>query len=540
MATPLRDRPEMSEIDSQLKSKYDAIVIGSGHNGLVAAAYLAKAGRSVLVIEKNATFGGATASSRIFPDYDALLSRYSYLVSLFPQKIISDLNLQFETRRRKVDSFTPWQDRLGNQRGLVLSNVDEARSRDSMFEMTGKHASWNRYQEFTALQSSIAALIWPSMLKKVQPKSWFQQQIRSDEQSKAWQAFVEEPIGQAIERYADHDALRGLLLTDAKIGVFTHAHDRSLLQNRCFLYHVIGNGTGQWRVPVGGMQRIADALLARCRDLGVDMVASTTANQIEIGSNNHQVVFTHEAKDYSARAHDVLVNAGPSTFANLLGTELEPSAEDEGSVIKINMLLKRLPKLKAAGFTPEEAFSGSFHIDEGYDQLAQSFQSARQGRIPMPTPGEVYCHTLTDGSILSSDLQSQGFHTLTLFGLDMPWRIFQSDHDERRNAVTQLYLNGLNNLCDDSFQDCLALDSAGQPCIEVMTPQDLQAEVGLDQGNIFHNALSWFYGADDQVGTWGVETDFPRVYLAGASAMRGGAVSGIPGHNAAMCVLENS
>jgi phytoene dehydrogenase-like protein len=165
---------------------------------------------------------------------------------------------------------------------------------------------------------------------------------------------------------------------------------------------------------------------------------------------------------------------------------------------------------------------------------------AKEGIIPNPAPGEMYCHTLTDPTILSPDLQAQGFHTLTLFGLDMPYRLFKEDHESRRERVLQLYMEGLDRICDESFVDCLALDHDGKPCIEIKTPQDLEYEVDLDLGNIFHNSLSWpFADTSEDVGTWGVETEFPRVYLAGSSAMRGGAVSGIPGHNAAMCILES-
>ena len=104
--------------------------------------------------------------------------------------------------------------------------------------------------------------------------------------------------------------------------------------------------------------------------------------------------------------------------------------------------------------------------------------------------------------------------------------------------MRQRYLAGLDRICAESFSECLARDSCGEPCIEVKTPVDLEREVDLDQGNIFHNTLSWFFTDEpEEVGRWGVETHHPRVYRAGASALRGGAVSGIPGRNAAMCVM---
>src|SRR5438105_2814070 len=94
--------------ETRMKTKYDIVILGAGHNGLVAATYLARAGLSVLLLEKNDYIGGATTSQKVFPDYDAQLSRYAYLVSLFPQKIIRDLGLKLELRRRKTASFTPY------------------------------------------------------------------------------------------------------------------------------------------------------------------------------------------------------------------------------------------------------------------------------------------------------------------------------------------------------------------------------------------------------------------------------------------------
>jgi phytoene dehydrogenase-like protein len=376
------------------------------------------------------------------------------------------------------------------------------------------------------------------MLRPLRSRHSFEQQLNTDAARRAWRAFVDRPLGESIEEFADHDALRGLLLTDGKIGVLTHAHDPRLLQNRCFLYHVIGNETGEWRVPVGGMKSVVDSLLSRCRGLGAEVLCNTEALGVTIGKTNHEVTFQHEGKEQTLAAKHVLVNAAPSTFAKLLSIPLESTPEDEGSVVKINMLLKRLPNLKS-NVAAAEAFAGSFHIDEGYEQMQASWQAAQKALLPTPAPGEVYCHTLTDDSILSVELREQGYHTLTLFGLDMPWRSFENEHDQKREQALQLFMAGLDRLCEDSFDDCLARDSIGEPCVEIKTPQDLQTEIGLDQGNIFHNALSWFFGQDDEVGSWGVETDFPRIYRAGSSALRGGAVSGIPGHNAAMKVLES-
>ena len=126
---------------STIKARYDAVILGAGHNGMVAAAYLTRAGLSVLLLEKNDYIGGATTSQKVFPDYDAYLSRYSYLVSLFPDKIIQDLGLNLELRRRTVGSFTPYvQD--GRHHGLLLSNVSDEASAESMFELAGNRTEF--------------------------------------------------------------------------------------------------------------------------------------------------------------------------------------------------------------------------------------------------------------------------------------------------------------------------------------------------------------------------------------------------------------
>src|SRR5205809_2064224 len=144
---------------SRIKSKYDVVILGAGHNGLVAASYLGRAGLSVLLLEKNDYIGGATTSQKVFPDYDATLSRYSYLVSLFPEKIIRDLGLNLELRRRATGSFTPYA-KNGRHDGLLLSNVSEEVSRQSLFELTGSVGEFEQMQRFYGLARVFAENVW--------------------------------------------------------------------------------------------------------------------------------------------------------------------------------------------------------------------------------------------------------------------------------------------------------------------------------------------------------------------------------------------
>src|SRR5947209_49300 len=277
-----------------MKSRYDVVILGAGHNGLVAATYLGRAGLSVLLLEKNDYIGGATTSQRIFPDFDARLSKYSYLVSLFPEKIIRDLGLRLELRRRATASFTPYV-RDGSHDGLLLSNVSEEQSRRSMVELTGSDAEYDQLRRFYNLARVFAEHSWDSMLEPLLAKDVFERRFQADEVSQeAWRSLAEEPLGCAIERYLQNDLVRGLVLTDAKVGVLTHPHDPSLVQNRCFLYHLIGNKTGVWKVPVGGMGAVARKLEQAARKSGAEMLPDVELGALDLAGSRRGVEFELE------------------------------------------------------------------------------------------------------------------------------------------------------------------------------------------------------------------------------------------------------
>ena len=207
----------------------------------------------------------------------------------------------------------------------------------------------------------------------------------------------------------------------------------------------------------------------------------------------------------------------------------------------MNLLLRRLPRL-ASGIDPEVGFAGTLHLNQGYAALQSAYASAAAGQIPDPMPSEVYCHTLTDPSILAPELAASGHHTLTLFGVHAPARLFRADPDGSRDRAGRAALRALQAVLAEPLEDCLAIDGRGHPCLEVVTPLDLEAELGMPGGHIFHGDLSWPWLDDDvapatPARAWGVATEHPGVLFCGSGAVRGGAVSGLGGHNAAMAVL---
>ncbi|WP_405904384.1 NAD(P)/FAD-dependent oxidoreductase [Streptomyces sp. NBC_00656] len=510
-----------------VRDSYDAVIVGGGHNGLVAAAYLARAGQSVLVLERLGTTGGAAVSTRPFDGVDARLSRYSYLVSLLPSKIVRDLGLDFAVRKRTVSSYTPAV-RDGRPTGLLVAGD---RTRDSFAALTGSDREYEAWQRFYGRTGQVAERVFPTLTEPLPTRDALRERIGDAD---AWRTLFEEPIGVTVENTFDDDLVRGVVLTDALIGTFADAHDASLLQNRCFLYHVIGGGTGDWDVPVGGMGALTDALAGAARAAGAQIRTGHEAVRIDTDGTHAEVTVRTDSGESTVGARRVLANASPEALAALLGDA--PPAPAEGAQLKVNMLLTRLPRLKDRSVDPRQAFAGTFHIAEGYGQLADAYRDAAAGRLPAAPPSEIYCHSLTDPSILGADLAGRGYQTLTLFGLHTPARLFAADNDSTRATLLEATLAELDVHLEEPLADCLALDANGEPCIEAKTPLDLERDLRLPGGHIFHRDLAFPY-ATAETGRWGVETAHANVLLCGAGAVRGGGVSGVPGHNAAMAAL---
>ncbi|MCZ4494868.1 MAG: FAD-dependent oxidoreductase, partial [Conexibacter sp.] len=249
------------------RSSYDAVIAGGGHNGLVAAAYLARAGRSVLLLERRDELGGAAVSEIAFPGIDARLSRYSYLVSLLPQRIVDELGLDLRLVRRRVASYTP-DPRDDGRRGLFVDHGDAAATRASFARVTGGDADLAAWDALYAQTARVAQRVFPTLTEPLRSRAELRALVADDE---AWATLFETPLGDTLARTFGDDLVAGVVLTDALIGTFAAAADADLRQNRCFLYHVIGGGTGDWDVPVGGMGAVSGALAAAARSAGAEL-----------------------------------------------------------------------------------------------------------------------------------------------------------------------------------------------------------------------------------------------------------------------------
>ncbi|MEV7096371.1 NAD(P)/FAD-dependent oxidoreductase [Amycolatopsis sp. NPDC051045] len=503
---------------------YDVVIAGGGHNGLVAAAYLARAGRSVLVLERRGETGGAAVSFRAFDGVDVRLSRYSYLVSLLPRKIVAELGLDVELRRRRMSSYTP-----AGGTGLLVDTGDETRTAASFRAVTGSTVDFAAWRRFSALTGQVAERVFGTLTEPLLSEVDFRDLVGGE----AWSVLFERPVGETLTAWFGDDTVRGVVLTDALIGTFASAGEADLRQNRCLLYHVIGNGTGDWDVPVGGMGAVTGSLAAVAAAAGARLV---TGAEVLAVDPDGEVRYRRDDAEHVVRGGHVLANVAPATLARLLGED--PADRPEGAQLKVNLVLSRLPRLRDPDVRAAEAFGGTFHVNETFTQLETAYREAAAGRIPALPPCEIYCHSLTDPSILGPAERAAGVQTLTLFGLHMPARLFAGRNEEAREEALRATLASLNSVLAEPIEDCLLTAPDGRPAVEAKTPLDLEAELGLPAGHIFHRDLSWPFAEDPaQAGRWGVETAHERILLCGAGAARGGGVSGIPGHNAAMAVL---
>jgi len=515
-------------------------VAGGGHNGLVAAILAADAGHTVTLFERSRQLGGASIGAAVFSGYDVRLSKYSYLLSLFPDALLHRLGIRLPLARRPVSSYTPLF-RRGRQTGLLVEPVPGSVTADSFRSLTGSDAEFSAWQQLYGELAAMARVVAPMLSGPLRRRSQVRAAVIDAAGSQIWQDVFTEPIGEMITRRLADDAVRGVVATDALIGTHTSLFDENLLANRCFVYHLIGRGTGEWLVPIGGMGAVADALEHRARAAGVEIRCGVEVVEVDEGPDAVTVIGRDDdGRAVQATASHLLAAVAPSVVDGWLGRDPEPVV---GAQIKINMLLSRLPRL-ASGVDPVTAFAGTAHLREGFDELESAYRVSASGDLPDPVPSEVYCHSITDPSILEAASTDGSLATLTLFGLHTPVELFLSDPESARLRAATSALASLQQYLAEPLEDCLAKDADGRRCVDASSPLDIQAAINMPGGNIFHGDLTWPFAEDDEdlgspAARFGVAIEgSKRILLAGAGSRRGGGVSGLGGAAAVDALLE--
>ncbi|MBC5809329.1 MAG: NAD(P)/FAD-dependent oxidoreductase [Candidatus Eremiobacteraeota bacterium] len=521
---------------------YDAIVIGGGHNGLVTAAYLARAKRSVLVLERRYLVGGACVTEETFPGYK--VSTAAYVNSLFRPEIVRDLKLHaygFELLERNPSSFSPFPD----GRSLMLG-ADATFNEREIAKFSARDAE--RYPQYVAMLERVAALVEPTLLQTppnpVKPGLGDMLEFgRLGKSAKALGSAMGEAVeiltGAArpiLDRWFDSEELKATLATDAIIGAFASPSMPGTAY--VLFHHVMGetNGArGVWSYVKGGMGGLTQALAAAARDLGVEIRTDCEVARIAVRDGRATGVVLANGEELQAGCIASSVDCR-LTFEQFMDpSQLPPDFVAElnridysSASVKINVALDALPDFTAyPGAQAGPQHRGTIHLCPDQDYIERAYDEAKYGRAS--TRPVVEC---TIPSAVDPTVAPPGKHLMSMFcqygpyALDGGWtETAKNDFAERCFAVVEEYAPGFR---------ASVLDR------QILSPPDIERTFNLTGGNIFQGAMSLnkLFMFRPAAGYANYRTPIKHLYLCGAAAHPGGGVMGAPGWNAAREILK--
>jgi phytoene dehydrogenase-like protein len=507
---------------------YDAVIVGAGHNGLVCAAYLARAGLRVAVVERSEIVGGACVTEELFEGFR--MSTAAYSLSLLQPQIISELGLELDVRRRDPVAFAPYE-----QGGGLLLWGDPGRRAESISALSRKDA--DSYQELYELFAEAAGRLRP-LLSYPATRKQVRRAFRASEVPELFERTIEGSIASLCEELFEHEFMQGYIASQGITG--TVAGPRTEGTAYVFLHHALGEAagaSGAWGFVRGGMGVITEQLANVARAAGAE---------IRLGCEVDHLLLQDER-----RAAGVVLTSGEEIGAAVVCSGADPKrtltlaasgvwapefAEDvallpsNGPVVKVNCALGGLPRFSGMG-RPGEAgpeHLGMIVVSPSIDYLEAASVAASEGRPADPMFIEAWIQTATE-----PELAPAGKHTLSIFAQYAPYELAEGTWEERREeigdiviATLERYAPGLSELIENRL---------------VLGPPDLEARFGLTGGNIFHGEIlpDWMFDARPAGGWHRHRTPLPGLYLCGSGVHPGGGVTGGPGRNAARAVLED-
>jgi phytoene dehydrogenase-like protein len=522
-------------------SRYDAIVIGAGHNGLVTACYLARAGRRVLVLERREVVGGACVTEETFPGFK--VSTAAYVNSLFHTAIIRDLRLAdygYEVLPRDPSSFTPFPDGRS-----LLMGPDSDMTRKEIAKFSARDAE--RYPEYEAMLERVAELVEPTLTTAppdvVKPRLGDVRTMLSLGRSfrrlgDAAGEVVEILTGAArpiLDRWFESEQLKGTLATDAVIGAMASP---SMPGTAYVLFHHVmgesGGKRGVWAYVRGGMGGLTQALAAAARDLGADVRCDAEVARILVRDGRAVGVALASGDEFHAPI--VASNADANvTFLRLLDRRELPEAfvadveriSYASASLKINVALAELPSFSALpGSEPGAHHRGTIHICPDQDYIERAFDDAKYGRASAEPVLEC-----TIPSVVDPTVAPPGRHLMSMFVQYAPYELRGGSWDEQRDAFADRCFDLLDEYAPNFKRSVLDR--------QVLAPPDLERVFNLTGGNIFQGAMTsgQLFAFRPVPGHARYRTPLRGLYLCGAAAHPGGGVMGTPGLNAAREIL---
>jgi len=521
----------------------DAVVIGGGHNGLVAAAYLARSGLSTLVCERRDVVGGAAVSEHPFgPDFT--VTSLSYVVSLLPPGLVRDLRLA--SHGYHVFPQGPYFAPRADGRYLALPDDPAARRAEIGKFSAADAAAYDRYQAHLARLGAVLGPLLdeiPPRLGSRRPQDLWRQglllrHLRKLDERGAVDAtrLLTGSVADLVEHYFESDALRGVLSVSGVIG--TWAGPRSGGTAYVTLHHHIGEADGQagaWGFPRGGMGGVTGALAAAARSFGAEI--RTDAEVARIRTRAGRVAGVTLASGEEIDAPVVVTTAHPQiSFLRLLDpAELPAEFVDDirgwqtrSGTVKINLALDRLPVFASHPEFDPQVHGGTIVLAESLDDVENAFQEAVAGR-PSSRPFADICIP----SVFDDSLAPAGQHVMSMFTQWVPHGYADAPEPAGLSAYADRVIARVEAVAP-GFTDSILHR-------QVIGPHQMQQEYGLIGGNIFHGELSLgqMFHARPAAGYADLRTPVRGLYQAGSATHGGGGVTGIPGRNVVRQVLAD-
>ncbi len=537
------------------RSAYDAVVIGGGHNGLVCACYLAKAGKRVCVLERRHVLGGCATTEELWPGYK--VSTAAYVISLFQTEIVRELKLKshgLEILPRSPSSFTP----LPDGRSLLMGPEPGLNEREISKFSTADAAAYPKYEK---LLEKIAKQLEPVLNETAPdplplPSDWRRTSIakKMRDTKKLWSLYqamaslgdelpaaVEILTGAArpiLDRWFESDILKATLATDAIIGAFLSISSPGSAY--VLLHHVMGEAGGArgvWGYVRGGMGGLADSLASVAKELGVDIRREVAVDAIQTSNGKVVGVTCSDGSQIDAKVVASSVDAH-LTFEKLLDPSVLPEnfrnaiagIDYASASMKINLALSEPPNFLAKPTSGlGDHHRGTMHVGPSLDYLERAYDDAKYGR-----PSESPVLEMTMASSVDETIAPKGKHILSMFVQYAPYKLRERNWDEIK---------------DDFADRCIETLAEYAPNVpnaiehrQVLSPLDLERVYGITGGNIMQGAMNanQLFCFRPVAGWADHRSPIEGLYLCGAASHPGGGVMGTCGKNAAGEILRDS
>jgi phytoene dehydrogenase-like protein len=532
-----------------MTNTYDAIVVGGGHNGLVSAAYLARAGLSTVVLERRATTGGAATTEQPWPELPGVsVTRLSYVMSLMPPTILADL--QLERYGYRVHPMGPYYQAFPEGGSLTIYEDDPARTREQIAKWSSKDAraweEWNHWLE--GLADVLAPLLMtvppnvgshsPADVAAMARLVWRNRGVDARTVADVTRLMTMS-IADLLDDWFESPQIKGALAVNGVIGTWAGPYEPGTAY--VMAHHSIGDvGDGQlgsWGYPEGGMGAVSAAIRRSAESFGAEIRTSAPVESLLVREGRVEGAVLEGGEEL--RAPLVVTSLHPQlAFLRHVGAANLPDDfvrdierwRSRSGVVKVNLAIDRLPSFTADPTDGQaEHHTGSVEMAPTMEFIEKAFIDAREGR-PATAP-------FSDGVIpttLDRALNPDGPHIFSMFTQWVPSEWSEEPHTEELDAYTDRLIDLYDEVAPGFRDSVIARDVVG--------PHEMETEYGLIGGNIFHGELSLeqLFHLRPAPGYADYRTPVDGLYYASSATHAGGGVCGIPGMQAARAALHDA